>query len=101
MSTNKSYTVTLLKSGKKILWDPSKGSLLELCESAGLNPEHSCRVGTCATCATKHVSGTYEYDPEPFFEPADSSRGKQMYRHSFTGRPWALTEVLPIFNEGL
>lgn len=69
MSTNKSYKVTLLKSGKTIQWDPGKGSLLELCESAGLHPEHSCRVGTCATCASKLISGTYEYDPEPFFEP--------------------------------
>ncbi len=72
MSTNKSYTVTLLKSGKEVLWDQSKGSLLELCESAGLNPEHSCRVGTCATCASKLVTGTIEYDPEPFMKPSDN-----------------------------
>ncbi|OQP47489.1 hypothetical protein A4H97_08340 [Niastella yeongjuensis] len=72
MATNKSYTVTLLTSNKEILWDQSKGSLLELSESAGLEPEHSCRVGTCATCATKLVTGTIEYDPEPFMEPSDN-----------------------------
>jgi len=72
MATNKSYKVTLLKSGKEVLWDQSKSSLLELCESAGLKPEHSCRVGTCATCASKLVTGTYEYDPEPFMEPSDN-----------------------------
>jgi hypothetical protein len=69
----KSFKVKLLRSGKEVIWDQRKGSLLELIESAGLNPANSCRMGTCATCESKLVKGSYEYDPEPFMEPSDDN----------------------------
>jgi ferredoxin len=68
---NLTHTIKLLKSDMTIIWDQSKGSVLELCESVGLTPPNNCRMGTCGTCETKLVTGDYEYDPEPFMEPLD------------------------------
>lgn len=36
-------------------------SLLELAESQGLNPDVSCRGGSCGTCRTKLISGQVHY----------------------------------------
>lgn len=61
--------VTLVKSGKVLFWQEGGGTLLELIESAGLQPDNSCRMGTCSTCQTRLVGGTFQYEPEPFMEP--------------------------------
>lgn len=61
--------VTLLKSEKVLFWQEGAGTLLELIESAGLQPDNSCRMGTCSTCQTRLVGGTFQYEPEPFMEP--------------------------------
>lgn len=71
MFTN--YNIKLLTSNKNVVWEPGKGTLLELFESAGLNPANSCRMGTCGTCESRLVSGTFAYDPEPFMEPSDNN----------------------------
>jgi hypothetical protein len=57
-------------SGKEARWEPGSGTLLELAESRGLNPEFSCRGGSCGTCKTKLISGHVHYlnmpaDPLP------------------------------------
>ena len=46
-------------------WSPDKGTLLELAEAAGLNPEFSCRSGVCGTCATRLKCGAVDYIEEP------------------------------------
>lgn len=61
--------VTLLKSEKVLFWQEGAGTLLELIESAGLQPDNSCRMGTCSTCQTRLIGGTFQYEPEPFMEP--------------------------------
>lgn len=72
-SKTKSFGVTLTKSKKLISWKEGMGSLLELIESAGLTPDNSCRIGTCSTCESKLLTGTYEYDPEPFMETSEGN----------------------------
>ena len=46
-------------------WSPDSGTLLELAEAAGLNPNFACRSGVCGTCATRIACGTVDYIEEP------------------------------------
>ncbi len=61
----KSVPVVFTKSLKEANWTPGSGSLLELAESRGLNPEYSCRMGTCGTCKTRLLAGEVTYPNEP------------------------------------
>ena len=58
-------------SSKEARWEPGSGSLLELAESRGLNPDFSCRGGSCGTCRTKLVSGQVHYLNLPAEMPAE------------------------------
>jgi hypothetical protein len=62
--------VVFERSAKEARWRPGGGSLLELAESRGLNPEFSCRVGSCGTCKTRLVSGQVHYPVPPAEKPA-------------------------------
>ncbi|MFP3848632.1 pyridoxamine 5'-phosphate oxidase family protein [Pseudomonas sp. W5-01] len=62
--------VVFERSAKEARWRPGGGSLLELAESRGLNPEFSCRVGSCGTCKTRLVSGQVHYPVPPAERPA-------------------------------
>jgi ferredoxin-NADP reductase/predicted pyridoxine 5'-phosphate oxidase superfamily flavin-nucleotide-binding protein len=57
--------VLFAQSAKQARWTPESGSLLELAESRGLNPEFSCRGGSCGTCSTRLVSGQVHYPIPP------------------------------------
>jgi ferredoxin-NADP reductase/predicted pyridoxine 5'-phosphate oxidase superfamily flavin-nucleotide-binding protein len=57
--------VAFVKSGKEARWSPGDGSLLELAESRGLQPEFSCRAGSCGSCRTRLLSGSVAYTREP------------------------------------
>ncbi|WP_166222054.1 pyridoxamine 5'-phosphate oxidase family protein [Pseudomonas atagonensis] len=59
-----SVPVVFERSAKEARWQPDGGSLLELAESRGLQPEFSCRGGSCGTCKTRLVSGAVNY-PQP------------------------------------
>tara|TARA_R110002051_G_scaffold52876_1_gene100060 strand:- start:1715 stop:2734 length:1020 start_codon:yes stop_codon:yes gene_type:complete len=72
-NTNKGYKITLLKSKKEMTWYQSKTTLLEICESIGLTPSNSCRMGTCSTCETKIIKGAVKYDPEPFMDVSEGN----------------------------
>ena len=63
--------VTFARSGVEATWDPSKGTLLDLAESEGLQPLYSCRSGICQTCTTKIVSGEVGYVEPPMTPPPD------------------------------
>ena len=67
------YTIKFSKSGVEAPWNDSVTSILELAEANGLRPDYSCRMGTCATCESRLIKGTFEYDPEPFMEPDDGN----------------------------
>jgi ferredoxin-NADP reductase len=62
-------SVQFAKSGKLTSWDPSRGTLLELAESEGLQPAYSCRSGICQTCSTRITAGAVDYPEPPLSAP--------------------------------
>ncbi|MCU1762814.1 pyridoxamine 5'-phosphate oxidase family protein [Pseudomonas sp. 14P_8.1_Bac3] len=66
-----SVPVVFQRSAKEARWQPDGGSLLELAESRGLQPEFSCRGGSCGTCKTRLVSGQVNYPQPPAEMPDD------------------------------
>ncbi len=60
-----SVPVVFQRSAKEARWQPHGGSLLELAESRGLQPEFSCRGGSCGTCKTRLISGLVNYPLPP------------------------------------
>ncbi len=62
--------VVFERSAKEARWQPAGGTLLELAESRGLNPEFSCRGGSCGTCKTRLISGQVHYPVPPAERPA-------------------------------
>ena len=63
--------VMFMNSLKEARWTPGGGTLLELAEARGLEPEFSCREGTCGTCRTKVLKGAVTYIKEPGASVAD------------------------------
>jgi ferredoxin-NADP reductase len=61
--------VRFTRSGITTVWEPAKGTLLDLAESEGLTPAYSCRSGICQTCSTGIVSGTVDYLDPPMAPP--------------------------------
>jgi len=64
-------TVKFARSGIEATWEPSRGTLLDLAESEGLQPAYSCRSGICQTCSTKVLSGDVDYTEPPMTPPSD------------------------------
>ncbi len=62
-------TVKFAKAGLETVWDPSRGTLLDLAESEGLQPAYSCRSGICQTCSTRISTGEVQYVDPPLAEP--------------------------------
>lgn len=63
--STKPVPVAFMASLKESRWTPEAGTLLELAEARGLEPEFNCREGTCGTCRTKLTKGTVTYIKEP------------------------------------
>ncbi len=61
--------VLFQRSAKEARWVPGQGSLLALAESRGLQPEFSCRNGSCGTCGTRIISGKVTYASETNLKP--------------------------------
>lgn len=57
--------VAFTASAKEARWKPSSGTLLELAEARGLQPEFSCREGQCGTCKTKVLRGAVTHLRQP------------------------------------
>lgn len=63
--SGKPVPVLFTASLKEARWAPGAGTLLDLAEARGLEPEFSCREGHCGTCRTKLVRGAVTYLKEP------------------------------------
>ncbi|ARP85312.1 2Fe-2S iron-sulfur cluster-binding protein [Bordetella genomosp. 9] len=63
--------VAFLRSLKEARWTPRAGTLLELAEARGLQPEFGCRTGSCGTCRTKLLKGSVAYVRMPTADVAD------------------------------
>ncbi|MFP5480080.1 MAG: 2Fe-2S iron-sulfur cluster-binding protein [Alphaproteobacteria bacterium] len=59
--------VVFARSGREAAW--TGGTLLELAEAAGLEPEFSCRSGICNTCRTGLREGRVSYVEQPLTQP--------------------------------
>ncbi|MGZ2385448.1 ferredoxin [Rhizobium brockwellii] len=59
--SEKPVPVVFTNSLKEARWTPGSGTLLELAEARGLEPEFSCREGNCGTCRSKLVKGAAAY----------------------------------------
>lgn len=57
--------VLFTESLKEARWTPESGTLLELAEARGLEPEFSCREGSCGTCRTRLLKGAVSYLKQP------------------------------------
>lgn len=60
-----SKPVLFMESSKEARWEPGSGTLLELAEARGLQPEFSCRAGTCGSCKTRVLQGAVSYLTPP------------------------------------
>lgn len=60
--------VRFARSGVTAAWGGA-GSLLELAEASGLDPDFSCRSGICNTCRCGLVSGEVDYFDTPLEPP--------------------------------
>ena len=63
--------VRFARSEAEAIWDPTKGTLLELAESSGLRPAYSCRSGICQTCSAAIITGDVDYLERPMASPED------------------------------
>ncbi|ALM82885.1 pyridoxamine 5'-phosphate oxidase family protein [Bordetella sp. N] len=62
---SKPVPIRFMTSAKEASWSPGGGSLLELAEESGLNPEFGCRKGNCGTCGTRILQGAVAYAKAP------------------------------------
>ena len=65
--------VTFAKSNKKVVWDGSHESILELAEANGVVLDSGCRAGSCGTCITAVKTGEVTYVDEPGSLPESGS----------------------------
>src|SRR5690606_1433297 len=63
--STQSVPVVFMNSLKESRWMPGSGTLLELAEARGLEPEFSCREGNCGTRRTTLIKGVVTYIKEP------------------------------------
>jgi glycine betaine catabolism B len=68
-------TVEFRKSGKRVRWDGSHESILELAEDNGIEIESECRAGICGTCKVKLVSGDVVMDVADGLGPGEKEEG--------------------------
>lgn len=63
--------VLFMDALKEARWTPESGTLLELAEARGLEPDFNCREGKCGTCRTRLLKGAVSYLKEPVARLAD------------------------------
>ena len=63
------FRVEFKKSGLSANWNPKVENIMELAEDAGVAVDFSCRAGTCHTCLSTVIEGTFDYGDNDVFEP--------------------------------
>jgi len=66
-------SISFVRSGLDVRWDPKLATVLELAEACDVPVRWSCRTGVCHTCETGLVAGAVSYRPQPIEAPADGS----------------------------
>lgn len=62
------FEVFFRKSGKKVEWVQSMGTLLQVAQANGIVIDSGCERGNCGTCQTAIHAGDVEYTEQPSFE---------------------------------
>ncbi|TPK62439.1 2Fe-2S iron-sulfur cluster binding domain-containing protein [Mesorhizobium sp. B2-4-15] len=57
-------SVTFVRSGKTVIWERSRGSLLDLAEAEGVRITSGCRAGQCESCEVRILDGAISYRTE-------------------------------------
>jgi ferredoxin-NADP reductase len=65
--------VTFARSGRELLWQPARGTLLQFAEANGIAVNSGCRAGGCGSCQTTIQSGEVAYREAPDFDPEPGS----------------------------
>ena len=52
----KEVVVEFERSGKRLTWKPSEGTILDLADRNGVAIDYGCRAGNCGTCVTAVVA---------------------------------------------
>jgi len=73
VETATGQVVTFALSNKKMTWDGSQGSILELAEANGVELDFGCRAGSCGTCITAVKTGEVSYVEQPGSLPEEGS----------------------------
>ena len=66
-------TVSFVRSGIAVAWDPTFKSLLEFAEAFEVPVRWSCRTGVCHLWVAGLVSGSIDYEPEPLERPTSGN----------------------------
>ncbi|MFZ5705999.1 MAG: pyridoxamine 5'-phosphate oxidase family protein [Pseudomonadota bacterium] len=69
--STKPVAVAFMDSLKEARWTPGAGTLLDLAEARGLNPEFGCREGSCGTCKSRLLRGAVTHIRTPGIVLAD------------------------------
>lgn len=68
-SADTAFNVEFRQSGVTATWSPAAGTLLDLAEANGVEPDFVCRSGMCHTCLTTVLEGETEYTHEDVVTP--------------------------------
>ncbi|MDD9877464.1 MAG: FAD-binding oxidoreductase [Magnetovibrio sp.] len=63
------FQVEFRQSGVTAEWTPAAGSILELAEANGVEPDFICRSGMCHTCLSTCLEGEFQYLHDDVVEP--------------------------------
>lgn len=61
LTSDVEFNVEFRQSGVSAGWTPSSGTLLELAEANGVEPDFVCRSGMCHSCLSVILDGGFEY----------------------------------------
>lgn len=67
------HKITFAKSGVSVMWTPSMGAILDVCEQNGVSAESGCRAGNCRACMTPVRAGEVRYISRPGCVPEAGS----------------------------
>ncbi|HCU88843.1 MAG TPA: hypothetical protein DGR97_02820 [Gammaproteobacteria bacterium] len=59
------YEIAFDRSGKKVVWNDSTTSILELAEDSDVIMDFGCRAGSCGSCVVAIKSGSVDYISAP------------------------------------
>jgi len=63
------FNVEFRQSGVSANWTPDAGTILELAEANGVNPDFVCRSGMCHSCLSVVLDGGFEYTHDGVITP--------------------------------